>query len=162
MSAGWTLPPGRRIVGHVYQHASLGHGRLAVALTFAALLWSIAIVGGGLLLPSYSGESSSSYLHSSVPTTTVVTHTSSTFVEVNGNSGLILLCLPVLLVGVAWLGLHRKCSRGSLAGETTALIAMALAGGLAVLGIVTFGLFVLPVPLLLGLAISQTPLGNRV
>jgi hypothetical protein len=109
-------------------------GALLVAFVFA-----VAVAAGLALLPSRTESVSAS---SSPGSDVVVETTSESLLEYEGPSVLIPLSVPVVLAGVALARRTRRTSR------TTGLLC--LAG--CVLGIMSIGLFFLPVPVLLLLA----------
>ena len=118
--------------------------RIALA---GATLWSLALVVAALTVPVYSGETTSSDSTGA----TIATSTSATLVEVNGWWGLVVACLPLLaclVVGALLLGPGGGAARGA------AVVVVALLGVVTVLGLLSIGIFILPVTLALALAVA--------
>jgi hypothetical protein len=123
--------------------------QLAVRLGVAALVWSLGLVLAALLIGAYSGQTASMQ--------GAITLTTRTFVQVNGVRSLVLVALPVagcLVVGVA-LGQRRR--RGSTWSGRLAWTAVAVVAVEAALGMATFGLFLVPVVVLLVLSVRLVP-----
>ncbi len=127
---------------------------LAVRLTLVALVWSLGLVLAALFLPTYGGQT--------ISNADGLTLTTATLVQVNGAKVLIPIGLPVLFTlavagalreryrrGAAW-------STGAAAAIVVLLVLLVLLAGASMLGI---GVFVIPVPALLGLALWLTPAG---
>lgn len=127
-------------------------GRQAFWFTVAAFVWSAALVGAAFLLPVYGSSSTSSTgAHSS---------TSLTLVHVNGPGVLIPVGVPLIIVALVWVALHRKCSRGGrVAGYVAQTLVWMLAAACLV-AIASVGLFILPVAALLARAAAITPSGS--
>ena len=120
-------------------------GRLAFWFTLAGLVAAAAAFLYLWLAPTYT-------------TTSSLGGTSSqTLAEVNGDSVLLFIGLPVLLALVIWVGLHAKCSRGSRVGETVAIGAIVLLGLGTLVGIASVGMFLIPATALLAIAVGLTP-----
>lgn len=127
-------------------------GRQAFWFTIAAFMWSAALIGAAFWLPVYGSSSTSSTgAHSSA---------SLTLVQVNGLRVLIPMGVPLIIVALAWVALHRKCSRGGrVAGYVAgALVGMLVAGCLV--AIASVGLLIAPVAALLARAAAITPSGS--
>jgi hypothetical protein len=125
------------------------HGRWALYLTAAAFLWALALVAGAFLVPVYSGVEGGSAAG--------VVDTTSTLVDVNGLGVLLPVALPAMVVGLVWLALHRKCSRGSARSGHVAGGLIVMLGTFCVLTGFSIGVFVLPTVLLLAGAATLTP-----
>ena len=127
-------------------------GRQAFWLTVASFVWSAALVGAAFVLPLYGSSSTSSTgAHSSA---------SVTLVQVNGPRVLIPMGLPLIIVALVWVALHRKCSRG---GRVPGYVAWTFVGILAagcLVAIASVGSLVVPVVVLLSCAAAITPPGG--
>jgi hypothetical protein len=143
-SFGYRSKVGRRV-----QNPSPGHGRWALGLTAAAFVWALALVAGAFFVPVYSVAEGGS--------DTGVVSTTSTLVGENGLGVLLPVALPAAVVGLVWLALHRKCSRGSARSGRVAGGLIILLGTFCVLTGFSIGLFVLPTVLLLAGAATVTP-----
>jgi hypothetical protein len=124
-------------------------GRWAFGLTVTATLWGLALVAGALVVPVYSGGTldSSGAFHA----------TSATLVAENGAAALAVAALPAVLALLVWLALHRKCSRGSAWAGPVAWTLVGVLGVFCLLGILTVGVFVMPIALALAGAAALTP-----
>ncbi|ROR93505.1 hypothetical protein EDD28_2921 [Salana multivorans] len=115
----------------------------AVVALVVALTWSLVVVVAALALPVYSGETTSS------DGGTVSTR--ATLVEVNGTGVLGIVLAPllasVLVAAMVW-GRRRWPALGTLAWVATVAL-----GLLALAGIMSVGVFLLPVVLALAVAI---------
>jgi hypothetical protein len=137
--------------------ADVAHGRRAFRLTAAAFLWSVGLAVAALVAPVYSGTDTTS--GTGIPT--VTTHSSSTLVGENGLGILLVLAVPTIVTVLVWLALHDKCSH---ARRTSGYVAWGLIGLLSafcLLGVLSIGIFVLPVALLLASAARLTPVSPR-
>ena len=133
----------------------IGHpARIALA---AAMLWSLALVVAALTAPLYSGESESTDSTGTVTSRT----TSATLVDVNGWWGLVVASLPLVAclgVGALLLG------PGGRAAVVAAAVVVALLGVVTVLGMLSIGIFLLPVTAALTVAVASAgprPVGPR-
>jgi hypothetical protein len=131
-------------------------GRTAFGLATAALAWSVVISVAAFIAPAYSGESCGG--SSSGPT--VCTHSTQTFVGVNGVHAVLWLALVAAVTGAGWLLLHAKCAFGM---PGAAGLAQLCAGALLVFSLISFGmgLYVVPIPVLLFAASVRTPQGTH-
>jgi energy-converting hydrogenase Eha subunit B len=123
-------------------------------VTSVGLLCALALVPLALLAPLYQGETASEG--------GVVSATTGTLVGVNGYAVLIPVCVPLVLALAGWIGLRRRCSRGSRVGTLLARSAASLLAVFAVIASASIGLFVLPAALLLILGTTLTPDGRAV
>jgi hypothetical protein len=124
--------------------------RLAVRLTVAALVWSLGLLLAALFVAADKGQTVSSGAAG-------ITLTTRTLVQVNGLRALVLVVLPTVACLVAGGALwHRRHRRSGWSGPVAWAAAAVLAIE-AVLGIATFGAFVLPVVGLLALSIRLIP-----
>jgi hypothetical protein len=130
-----------RVIGRRWQ--------LAIRLTVAALVWSVGLVLAALLLGSYTGQTVSS--------DTGVTLTTRTFVEVNGPGSLVLVAIPLVACLSAGAALWHRHQRQPAWSGPVAWAAVAVVTIEAALGIVTFGLFLIPVVVLLALSVRLVP-----
>ena len=117
-------------------------------LAVGALVWSAGLVLVALLAPLYSTSSASE--------SDGVTLTHSTLVQVNGDRALVLMAIPALAslvvlwairvrgAGARWAAVIAWTAVGALTAET-------------LLGILTIGVFILPVVVLLAAAVRLTP-----
>jgi hypothetical protein len=130
-------------------------GRWAFGLTVAAFAWGLLLLVAAVVVPVYSGGSSTSDGH-----TTVTRSYASTLVDENGLRVLIPLAIPALLAAVVWIALHRRCSRGSRIGGHVAWLVILLLGCFTVLASMSIGAFLLPLVALLVAAATLTPDGT--
>lgn len=135
------------------QAALYREGRLAFALTVAAVGWSLALVAAAFLAPVYSGAESSTFGGT--------TSTTATLVGVNGFWVIAPVSVPLVLALLAWAGLRRRCSSGSRAGTLLAWVAVSVLALFAVVAGLSIGPYVLPAVLLLAAGARATPLGGR-
>jgi hypothetical protein len=126
-----------------------GSGRAAFWLTLGALGWSVAVVVAAMVVPAYSG--------SGVTSTGATFTTSATLVGENGAGVLAVVTLPAVATLLVWGALHRYCSRGSAWARPAAWALIGLIGLLCLVGVMTIGIFLLPVAVLLGCAAARTP-----
>jgi uncharacterized membrane protein YhaH (DUF805 family) len=129
--------------------------RLAVRLTCAALIWSLGLVVAAVFVPTYGGQT--------VSDSNGLTLTARTAVQVHGLKAVIVVAVPVMATPVVAGALYRRRLDGwrhSAAVAWTAIVVVAL---VAVLGILSVGLFMLPVVVLLVLAarLVVSPQGVR-
>lgn len=105
----------------------------------AALAWSAGLVLAALLWPAYSTSATSA---------DGVTLGRATLVAVNGPRALALMAIPLLMSGVVlWaIRVRRAGARWAGAVAWTAIGVLAIE---SLVGIMTIGLFILPVPVLL-------------
>lgn len=126
--------------------------RLAAA--FAAL-WSLGLFVGALTVPAYSGSSAGT-TSADEPTGST---TSSTLVEVNGPGVLVALAIPFIstVVVAALLLLQHRVAAPVLPWlVATAWLAVAACGALALLGLLSIGIFVLPVAVALAVSVAMS------
>jgi hypothetical protein len=121
-------------------------GHWAFGLATTAFAWALALVAAALLAPVYTGAG---------PGGT----TSSTLVQENGPRVLLVMVVPAVLSAIAWAALHRRCSKGSRRAARLAWAIVSALAAIAVLGVASIGLFVLPVAILLAAAVVITPDG---
>jgi hypothetical protein len=125
--------------------------RARIALA-AATLWSLALLVAALTVPVYSESSSTTTSDGSSMEET----TSATLVEVNGTAVLVTLAIPLvasLVVAVVLFARQRVAEgRGAWLG-VVAWLAVAVCGALALLGLLSIGVFVLPVAVALAVAV---------
>ncbi len=132
----------------------IGGGWSFPALAVAAL-WSIALLVGAATLPAYRSTTVSG---TGMPGGAVRESTSTaTLIEVNGSSVLLVVGIPLAAVTVVsvlllWRRRHRKSGAGALAWVVVGLL-----GGVAFLGMLTIGIFLMPAVGLLGLACATAP-----
>lgn len=112
-----------------------------------AALWTVLLIIGAATVPVYSGSSTTVTSDGGRRTMS----TSATALQINGRWVLVLLSVPavtVLLTAglVALQPRHRWASRA-------AWVPVGVVGVLAVLGMLTIGIFLLPVVVLLGIAV---------
>jgi len=106
-------------------------------LLIPSALWSVGLVAAALWVPVYdSGTSAPGGTSSSV---------SSTLVQVNGMKVLIPVGVPLVVVGLVAAALCYRRSRGKQGAGAIAWVSAGLLGLLALVGILTVGVFVLPV-----------------
>jgi hypothetical protein len=120
--------------------------RIALA---AATLWGVGLVAAALTLPAYTGSSSTSGAGGTVETDS----TTATFVDVNGTWGLVLVTLPLaacVLVAALLLG------PGGRVAQVAAAVLVGLLGALALVSLLSIGVFIAPVVAGLGVAVVTT------
>jgi hypothetical protein len=122
--------------------------RLAVRLGVAALVWSAGLVLVALLLPVYGTSTASE--------TDGVTLTHSTLVQVNGARALVLVAIPALVTLVVLCAIRARHS-GARWGGPLAWVAVSVLTAEMLLGILTIGVFILPVVILLAAAVRLVP-----
>jgi len=128
---------------------SVRRGRIALGLTTAGFLLAAALIPAGFLVPVYGGVSEDA----SGATATF----SSTLVEENGLSVVLVLALPAVVALLVWFALHRKCSRGGARSGGMAWALVAVLGAFSLLGAATIGVFSMPIVALLAGAAAVTP-----
>jgi hypothetical protein len=133
---------------------SSSRGRWAFALTLLAFGWGIALLAAAFALPVYSSSVSSAPSGVSVASP-------ATLVQVNGLGVLAPVGLPALIAAVIWFALHRKCSRGSRAGNYAAWALVWLLVAFCLVAIASIGAFVVPAAVLLAGAAALTPSGAQ-
>ena len=154
--ASTTGRPGRRLAAV----KKTTHGRWAFALTSASVAWALALVPAAFILPVYGTvtfRAGPNGAHVSA-----VQHGSATLVAVNGASPrlLILVAIPAALAAIAWIGLHRLCTRGRMSGRRIATSAIAVLFVLTLLTGFSIGAEMLPVLALLVIGRALTPAGT--
>ena len=97
-------------------------------LPTAAVVWTAALIPLAFVAPAYRGESASA--------DGVTTHTTATFVGINGHGIVALLCVPLGLALIAWFALRR--------GSSAAWLPIGVFGLFALVGAASVGLFYLP------------------
>ena len=134
-------------------------GWIAFGSTAAATLWGLGLVAGAFFLPLYAGSEQQGALPGQPQRAPV--ELSATLVEVNGLWILAPVTVPVLLALLVWAGLHRRCARGSRAGELAALGGLGALFVFAILTGFSIGPLFLPMLLLLLVAVVLTEPGSR-
>ncbi len=125
--------------------------RRSFLLASGGVACALALIPTAFFAPVYHGTSVT-------PGGAVVRMTDSE-VGVNGLYVVWLLCIPVALALVAWVGLRLRCSRASSLGSTVAWAAVVLLFVFAAVGLASIGVFVLPAALLLLAAATSAPAG---
>ncbi len=136
------------------------------ALLGAAALWSVGLIVAAIVAPAYdstavsSSPTSGAGGHAATNMAQAYTHTSATLVQVNGLKVLAPVGLPLLATVVVSLTLRRrrrkaKSGAGPLAWTVTALVA-----GVALLGMLSIGPFIVPVAVLLGVTCGRSSGGH--
>ena len=118
---------------------------LALRLIIVALVWSIGLIVTGLFIPTYASDAASP--------TTGVTLTSSTLLQSKGAWAMTLVTLPAIGAVVVLVLLRARRYDG---GEWRLHVAWAVVAALTIeslLGILSAGAYMLPVPALLALAL---------
>jgi hypothetical protein len=123
--------------------------QLAIRLTVAATIWSIGLILAALLIGAYTGQTDSSDAG--------VTLTTRSSVQVNGLRALVLVAIPTVACMIVGAALRHRHHRRSAWSGPVAWAAGAVLAVEAVLGIATFGAFLLPVVILLGLSVRLVP-----
>lgn len=131
----------------------------------AAALWSVGLVVAALTVPAYSSTSASSSSPSSPfgasghPTTTPsahVMHTSATLVQVSGFAVLAPVSLPLLAVVVVAFVLWRRRKSETPGAGWLAWAVTGVLFGVALLGMLSIGLFIVPVAVMLAVACARS------
>jgi hypothetical protein len=115
-----------------------------VRLTAAALIWSLGLVVAAALVPTYGGQT--------VSNSNGLTLTARTAVQVHGLKAVVVVAIPVVASLVVALALYRRRADGWRYSGVVAWTTIALLALVAVLGIPSVGLFMVPVAILLALA----------
>lgn len=113
-------------------------------LTGGALTWSLGLVLAALLIPTYNGQTVSS--------SEGLTLTSRTAVQVHGLKAVIVVAVPVVASLIVALALYRRRTDGWRHSLGVTWTTIAILTVVALLGIPSVGLFMLPVVVLLALA----------
>jgi hypothetical protein len=129
-------------------------GWIAFGSTVAATLWGLALVAGAFFLPLYAGSEQAGALPGQPQPSSL--ETTATLVEVNGIWVLAPVAAPALLALLVWAGLHRRCARGSRAGELVALAGLGVLFVFTILTGLSIGPLLLPMLLLLLVAVMLT------
>lgn len=124
--------------------------RVTIALMLAAL-WSAGLIVAAAVAPAYESTSASSSVSvsgSGSPVTVTSppqTHTTSTLLAENGPSVLILIAIPLFAVGAVAAALRRRHRHERSGAGPFAWTVVGLLGAFAFVGMMTIGLFILPV-----------------
>jgi hypothetical protein len=121
---------------------------LAVRMAVAAGVWSLGLVLAALLVPAYSGDTT---------TAGVATLTEQTLVQNEGLWSLALVMVPLIACGVVALAMvHRRRddARWALPAAWAAIGVLVL---VALVSITSVGAFMVPVAVLLALTVRITP-----
>jgi hypothetical protein len=119
-------------------------GRWAFGLTTAAFAWGVALIVAAFVAPAYSVDSGSGGQQ-----------TTTTLVDENGMSVLVVVAIPAVIAAIVWAVLHRRRTTGRSAGAAWVLVAVL--GVFSVLSLASIGIFILPVVAMLALAAKLTP-----
>ncbi|MDA8284011.1 MAG: hypothetical protein M0Z42_12140 [Actinomycetota bacterium] len=133
-----------------------------------AALWSVGLVIAALTAPFYSSMSASSTSPSSpsgasghlMTTPAQVTHASATLVQVNGFKVLAPVSLPFLAVAVVAFVLWRRRKKESPGAGWLAWTVTVLLVGVALLGMLSIGPFIVPVAVLVAVACARSSGGS--
>ena len=133
-----------------------------------AALWSVGLVVAALTAPFYSSMSASSSSPASptgapghpMTTPTQVAHASATLVHVNGFKVLAPVSLPLLAVIVVAFALRRRRKRATPGAGRLAWTVTVLLVGVALLGTLSIGPFIVPVAVLVGVACARSSGGT--
>ncbi|MHB8219921.1 MAG: hypothetical protein ACYDHU_06310 [Acidimicrobiales bacterium] len=138
--------------------------RVTATLVALAAVWSVGLVVAGTTVPAY--DSSTVVTSTSTPGSVPRTHrvevahsTTATLLQVNGPGVLVLLALPLVAVTIVAGLLVWRRARGRPGAGAPAWTVTALLGAFGLVGILTIGPFVIPVPVLLAAACGRT--GSR-
>jgi hypothetical protein len=116
--------------------------RSARRLGTAALVWSAGLILAALLWPAYS---------SSTTTADTVTLGRATLVQVNGARALVLVAIPLVVSAIVLAAIRMRRAGVRFTGAV-AWVAIGVLALECLVGILTIGLFIVPVPVLLALA----------
>ncbi|MGA8719282.1 MAG: hypothetical protein WB557_14850 [Solirubrobacteraceae bacterium] len=130
---------------------SLARGRQAFWLTAGALASGAGLIVGAFVVPVYSRETASA------PSGVVHGLPGQTLIQVNGVNVLFVIGAPVAIAALVWIALHHQCSRGGAVSGYLAWTLIAILGAGCVLGILSVGVFMMPVAVLLACAAALTP-----
>jgi len=139
-----------------------GAGRLlgrrsAISLLVAAI-WCIGLIVAAATLPAYSSTTTTA---GGAGSSEVSTTSTETLLEVNGVGVLVVVGLPLVAVGaVATMLALRRRRRRSGAGPV-AWTAVGLLAALAILGIMSIGVFIMPAVVLLAIACAAASPPSR-
>lgn len=139
-----------------------GAGRLlgrrsAISLLVAAI-WCIGLIVAAATLPAYSSTTTTA---GGAGSSEVSTTSTETLLEVNGVGVLVVVGLPLVAVGaVATMLALRRRRRRSGAGPV-AWTAVGLLAALAILGIMSIGVFIMPAVVLLAIACAAATTSSR-
>jgi hypothetical protein len=122
--------------------AASDSGRAAGRLGTAALVWSAGLILAALVWPAYS---------SSTTTSDTVTLGHATLVQANGVRALVLVAIPLAFSVVALAAIRMRRAGVRFTGAV-AWVAIGVLAVESLVGIMTIGLFIAPVPILLALA----------
>ncbi len=139
------------------QSTQRGRGTWSVAALVVAALWSIGLLVGAATLPAYQSTTATMTGTLDGPSTTTTSTTTATLLEVNGTSVLVVVSVPLVAVALValsllWRGRRRRNGAGPFAWTVVALL-----GVLAFLGMMSIGIFLLPVVGLLAIACATAP-----
>jgi len=139
--------------------------RPTATLVALAAVWSVGLVVAGTTVPAYA-SSTATITSTSTPGSVLRTHqvevahsTTATLLQVNGPGVLVLLALPLVAVTIVAGLLVWRRARGRPGAGAPAWTVTALLGAFSLVGILTIGPFVIPVPVLLAAACGRT--GSR-
>jgi uncharacterized membrane protein YhaH (DUF805 family) len=126
-----------------------------VRLVCAALVWSLGLVVVALFVPTYGGQT--------VSDSNGLTLTARTAVQVHGLKAVVVVAIPVVMTLVVALALYRRRLDGWRFSGPAAWTAIVVVAVVALLGIPSVGLLMLPVAVLLALAarLVVSPQGVR-
>jgi hypothetical protein len=127
--------------------------QLAIRLTAAAVVWSLGLVLAALFAGVYKGQTISSAAG--------VTLTTRTLVQVHGPGALILVLIPILAGAVVAMALWHRRHRGSGWSGTAAWTAVGVLAVESILAITSFGAFLIPTVVLLGVSVRLIPAPSR-
>ena len=122
-------------------------GRTTTTLLVVAGLWAVGLPIAASLLPAYSTGSGASSGRQ-------------TLLQVNGEWVVVVLCLPLLAVGVVTLALRQR-RRGRSGAGRVAWVVTGVLGVASLVAILSVGVFVAPVFLLLAGACAGDPSAER-
>lgn len=140
-----------------------GAGRLlshrsAISL-FVAAIWCIGLIVAAATLPAYSSTTTTA---GGPPGSSDVSTTSTeTLVEVNGVGVLVVVGLPLVAVGAVGTMLALRRRRRQSGAGPVAWTAVGLLAVLAILGIMSVGVFIMPAVVLLAIACAVASPSSR-
>jgi hypothetical protein len=108
-------------------------------LTVLAFVWSVGLLIAALVVPAYG---------------------SGTLVDENGTGVLLVVAVPAVVSVVVWMALWRQCSRGGRVSGYVAWGGISVLGAFCILGMLSIGIYVVPVAVLLARAAALTPSGS--
>jgi hypothetical protein len=122
-----------------------------------AALWCIGLVVAAAMLPFYRSETATALGTADGATSRSATTGTGTLLEVNGAGVLVVVSMPLVAVVLVWAALLLRRRRHRYGAGPLAWTIVGLLGALAFVGMLTIGIFILPVVVLLAIACAAAP-----